>query len=211
VIYVINQLSSDLQQPLPKITEALPKQVNSLESIRKIIPNDPQPYQNALNYMNKQLEDSISNMGKALRGEPIESFEDMCQDISECIANNPELVNKIAQAQQNQSMMNQQQMEQDLITKMNKFTQNPMLLASYKKNQLLVAEAEKIKSQAESGELLNQMDLPKEPETKYEKSPDDDKLERMKRENPNKYKQLEKDGKQFFALKQLIEQINSAL
>jgi hypothetical protein len=205
------KLSTNLQQPFPQITDSLPKQINSIESIRKIIPNDFRPYQNALNYMNKQLEDSISNMDRALKGEEVEGFEDMCKDISECIANNPDLVNKIAQAQQNQNKLNQAELESELIERMNKFTQNNSLMQSFKKNQSLFAKADEIKRQAESGELINQMDLPKEPEIVYEKSAGDDTLTKMKKDNPDKYKRLEKDGKQFFALKQLIEQINSAL
>ena len=82
-----------------------------------MIPTDTTPYINALNWMNTQLEKSQSNLGSALQGgsEGFDDMSSMCQDISQCLANNPQLAQQIAEELNAQIAQNVAQQEQQLI------------------------------------------------------------------------------------------------
>ena len=158
----IQQLSQQLGQPLPAVCTTLPQQIdsNSLATVLQQIPTDPQPYMNALNWMNSQLEKSHANLGSALQGNPIEPFDDMCQDISQCIANNPQLAQQIAQQVLQQEEEQQQQLvtqeSQQLLQRINPFLAQDFT-AAVTQNEQLVQKSQDIQNQAQNGALVNQI------------------------------------------------------
>ena len=123
----ITQLSQQLGQPLPPVCISLPSTVDSttIAQIIPMIPTDTTPYINALNWMNTQLEEAQSNLGSALQGgSPTEGFDDMssmCQNISQCLANNPQLAQQIAEELNAQNAQNVAQQEQQLMALLTPF------------------------------------------------------------------------------------------
>jgi hypothetical protein len=213
--YAIYVMAKDSGSPFPPICTAFPAQIDStnIMQIMQMIPKDAQPYINALTWMNTNLVKAQSNLGSALQGQPVESFEDMCQDISKCIANNPQLAQQLAQGINQQQQQQQSQEEQILVATINKFTKNPGLQQLLKQNQDLVKKSEDIQNQAQSGELLNQMNLPPEKSTWGEPTmpPGGDKLKQMQSSDPARYNELKNNYKMWFDIKTLMEGINSNL
>ena len=206
----INKLSSDLNKKLPYVTELFPEQINStiLPEIISKIPEDSEIYINALDWMNEQLEKAHSNLN-------IDNFEDMCHDISTCIANNPELLAKIAEAQQVRGQKQIQENEQILSNRINKFFSNSQIEQSIQKNTELVKKTESIQKQAESGQLLNnfssQISNQNTQDIKYDIPKGGNALTELKQNDPKKYNELQSVAPQLFSIKQLIEQINKTL
>jgi hypothetical protein len=203
----ITRLSNQSRLAYPAVTDVFPPVVqiksSDLPGLLKNTPTDPVPYLNALEWMNSQMKNSQANLGVALKGGRVEPFDDMCQNISQCIANNPELVTQAISENANS-------MQKELEDRFAKFNTNQQLQQSGKLNASLFQQSADIQKQAESGELLKGLNLPgsKAP-TKYQMPDGGDKLEKLKRENPEKYNELQKQNSQFFSLKQLIEQINA--
>lgn len=213
-LYIV-ALAKKINKPLPPVTDPVPEQidVNTLPVISQNIPQDPKLFINALDWMNGQLEKSQSNLGSALQGGSveIESFQSQCDDISKCIANNPELINKIAEAQRNQAAQNLGIYEQALTNKVNSLF-SADLNKLYQRNQQLVNQAEETQRRAESGEMINDINVPGgRSKATYQKSPDDESMGELQKNDPQKYNKLKKSNPQWFAVKQLIEQINSTL
>jgi hypothetical protein len=211
-LYVV-ALAKKINKQLPPVTDLVPEQVdaNTLPVISQNIPQDPKLFINALEWMNENLEKSQSDLGSALRGGSIETFQSQCDDISKCIANNPELLNKLAEAQRNQAAQNLGIYEQTLSSKVNKLF-SAGLNKSYQRNQQLVKQAEETQRRAESGEMINDINVPEgRSKATYIKSPNDESMKNLQQTDPQKYNQLKKSNPQWFAVKQLIEQINSTL
>ena len=218
----VAKLSQQLNQTLPPMPKQLPQQLDrgNLRDVIKSLPNDSKPFLNALNWMNTNLDKSHANLNVALQGGKIEGFEEQdqaqCPDISNCILNNPAVLNQIAEAQENLSNKKnkeslQQQIDQ-LQTKLNRFTTNQALYQALNTNNDLVKKSEEIQRQAQSGELINQINVPGgNTVTKYEKPPGANALADMKKSDPQKYNDYKQNYSQWFAVKSLIEQINNNL
>jgi hypothetical protein len=214
----ITQLSQQLGQPLPPICVSLPSTVDStnIAQIIPMIPTDTAPYINALNWMNMQLEKAQSNLGSALQGgSPTEGFDDMsgvCQDISQCLANNPQLVQQIAQELNTQTVQQIAQQEQQLMALLTPFMSTQVLTAAAEQNTVLVQKAQEIQNQAQSGELVNQINVPGgNSQTTYSMPDGSNNLKQIQQDNPDRYNELKKNYGAWVAIKGLMDQINATL
>jgi hypothetical protein len=212
----ITQLSQQLGQPLPPVCILLPSTVDSTTIAQTIpmIPTDTTPYINALNWMNTQLEKSQSNLGSALQGgsEGFDDMSSMCQDISQCLANNPQLAQQIAEELNAQSAQNVAQQEQQLIALLTPFVSTQTLTAAVEQNTVLVQNAQEIQNQAESGELVNQINVPGgNSQTTYTMPDGSDNLKQIQQNNPDRYNELKKNYGAWVAIKGLTDQINATL
>jgi hypothetical protein len=219
----ITALSQQLGKPLPPLCQALPPQIDSttIQQIIPMIPTDLTPYQNALDWMNSNLSQAHANLGAALQGAQVkETFttDPTCNDITQCIANNPQLAQQLAQQiseqQQQQQQQSQQQMEQKLVNLLNPFITSQSLSAQLQQNQDLMQKSDEIQRQAQSGELLNQVNIPGVtgvPAKKYDLPPGSSALQQMQQTDPDKYNHLKNNYSMWFGLKQIMEQINGTL
>lgn len=217
----ITQLSQQLGQPLPPICSTMPTTIdsNSLATVIPMIPTDLTPIINALNWMNKQLAKSQDGLGNALKGIPNEGFlvaqegfDNMCQDISQCLANDPQLMQQLAQGVANQEAQNVVQQEHQLMSTLIPFFSTPALSAAYGVNVDLMEKAQQIQDQAQSGELVNQINVPGGNTVyNYEKPPGANNLSEMQQNNPERYNELKQNYGMWFTLKQMLENINSNL
>lgn len=202
----IDTLSKNLNKTLPHITDLFPEIDNiSLTDIISRIPPDSTPYVNALQWMNDQMEKAHSNLN-------IDHFEDMCQDISSCIANNPDLIAKIAEAQANNEKDQIKNNEQQLSNRIAIFFSNNLLQPLIQKNTELVTKTEDIQKQAESGQLTDTLTKQfNTPETKYDIPKGGNALAELQKTDPEKYNKIKDVAPKLFSIKQLIEQINATL
>jgi hypothetical protein len=190
----VEEIARKINQPLAYLTEPLPPMLDM--SMIKTIQLTPEPYLNAMKWMNGKMEESQANMASALQGKKPEGFADMCEQIDQC-------------TQQQQGRLLQQQKQ--LGNQFDQITMNPSLQQAWKQNRILVAASEKIKGQAQSGDLLNQLNLPAEPKIKYTLPKGSDKWAKMKENDPEKAKEYEKNYGQWTNLKSWSDQINSRL
>lgn len=224
----IGRLSDKLKQPLPPVADPLPKDIDnaSLSSVLPLVPSDMTPYQNALTWMNQQMRDSQANLAGALQGVPptssaatIEGFDaaaPTCQEISQCLSNNPQFIaqvsQQVAQDQAQQQKKSAEDQQKELLQRIMPFLQNTSLSQSASTNQDLVKQLGTIQQQAQSGELYNQLNLPdKEPDIPTVFPAGALSLSAMQQQNPQQYNQLKDNYKQWVDVKQLIEQINRSL
>jgi len=213
----ITQLSQQLGQPLPQICTIFPESVDStnITQIISQVPTDVTPYINAFNWMNQQLDKAQSNLGSALQGGPIEGFDgsqDMCQDISQCLANDPQLAQQIAQelAQQDIQKINQQ--EQQLMSLLVPFVSTPALSEAFNQNTILVEKAQEIQNQAQNGGLVNQIIVPGGNSTiSYSLPPGANNLSQIQQNDPQRYNELKTNYGGWMAIKGLTDQINATL
>jgi hypothetical protein len=208
----ITSLSQELGQPLPPICIPLPPTIDSsnMNQVIPLIPTDHTPYINALNWMNKHLSKAHSNLGGALKGNlsKIEGF-DNCQNISQCLQNNPQLLEEI---QQQNAQQNAQQQEGQLTNLIGPFSSNDALNDVMNINKDLVAKAEEIQKQAENGDLMKQINIPGgNTIAQYIMPEGASTLKDMEQTDPEKYNKLKDGYKVLFSLKQLLEGINSNL
>lgn len=208
--YIVT-LSQQLSQPLPPVCITLPTTLStdSLPQIIGQIPTDIQPYINALNWMNQQMSKAHSNLGNALQGKPIETFQDStdvtCSNLSACLANNPDLASQITK-------QSRQQLEEQLSTAIQPFLSNSDLLQAYELNQQLVQKSQEIQNQAQSGELVNQINVPGGNTVATYTIPNGgDSLKQLSQNNPQRYNELKQNYGQWFQVKSLLEQINANL
>jgi hypothetical protein len=208
--YIVT-LSQQEGQQFPQICKTLPSSIdsNSLAQVIPLIPSDPKPYINALNWMNDKLDKAHENLGSALQGGSIEGFDNMCQNIEQCLQNNPQLLQEVLQQSQQQNIT---QLEKQLLNKITPFISSSDLTQSLQTNQDLVAKSQKIQDQAQSGELVNQINVPGgNTRTVYNKPPGASTLSDMQQSNPEQYNNLKQNYSHLFSLKQMLEQINSNL
>jgi len=217
----IQSYSQKIGKSLPSITDPLPNNIYSysLQQLLQIIPSDPIPFQNALTLINERLINSQKDLDKALSGQFAEGFlviegyvADQCAELSTCFAQNPQIAEQIANAQIEQEKKQQQQLQNQLSTRLDKFILNNTLQDSFKMNQTLVQKAKEIQNKAQSGELLNMINIPDtNPIPPYNIPAGGNRLKQMKESDPEKYKEYEKNNSSLFSLKSLFEQINSNL
>lgn len=206
----IVNLSQKEGKRFPPITEPLPETINisTFPSIAPKIPTDPTPYTNALEWMNKQLQEAHEKLQSALRGESfkdLEGFDNQtCQDLSKCFKDNPELLQQYAAAVQTQQQQSQQQVGEQI----KRFLNQPNFVSARAANKTLVEQSKQVQNQAKSGELLNQIDLPQEPSIKYELPEGSDKLSKL---DYATIQQIKETSPAMFSIKGLIDQINRNL
>ena len=207
--YIAN-LSQLLGKSLPNMTDPLPTtiDINTFPVIAPRIPTNPAPYTNALQWMNKQLQEAHEQLQSALKGESfkdLEGFDNQtCQDLSKCFRDNPELAQQMTAVLQEQ----QQKTQQQVSAQMKQFMANPAFAQAFRTNQQLVEQSKQVQNQAQSGELLNQMDLPAEPGIKYSLPEGSDKLLKM---DYAKQQEVKAASPSMFSLKILMDQINANL
>ena len=106
-------------------------------------------------------------------------------------------------------MKKQGQLEQShVLSQIKQFMKNKEFVSAQQKNNELVEQSKKIESQAKSGELLNQMNLPTEPGIKYTLPDGSDKLQKM---DYAKQKEVKEVAPSMFSLKTMMDQINANL
>jgi hypothetical protein len=212
----IADLSSKQNKPFPSITDPLPNDIDiaTLPTLLATLPKDTTPYQNALIWMNEQMGQSQQSLQAALQGIPptIEGFESTCQEVSQCIANNPEFVAQVAKQLDAQKAQTQDAQQTELLSRLAPFLNNPQLTEASKTNQSMANQLSDVQKQAESGELYSKLNLPGiEPDVKPTIPSGGFALSDMKQKDPQQYNQLKDNYKQWADVKLLIEQINRAL
>ena len=180
-------LAQDLG-PLPPITNPFPAKLDAS------IPKDPKPFITALTWLNTQMQQSHEQLKGALTGAPLASgFEDMCAAIHKC----------------------QEEKEKEeadrLVTLLDAFNNNAPLQQLMKDNQALTAKSKQIQNDAQSGALMDQVELPAEKEDKITLPPGSDALQKLKESDPNRYAALQSQNKTFFDMKTWSDQINANL
>ena len=207
--YIAN-FSQKLGKSLPNITDPLPDTIDivSFPVIAPKIPADPVPYTNALMWLNRQLTEAQLKLKSALKGESfmnLEGFDNQtCQDLSQCFQENPELIQQCGAALKKQGQLEQSH----VLSQIKQFMKNKEFVSAQQKNNELVEQSKKIESQAKSGELLNQMNLPTEPGIKYTLPDGSDKLQKM---DYAKQKEVKEVAPSMFSLKTMMDQINANL
>lgn len=212
-------LSAKEGLPLPQILPPLPNTLTptNISQIIQQIPSDTTPYLNALEYMNSNLMKAHANLDKALKGGSLtEGFQEYCNDIAQCIQNNPALIAKIGQAASTASAQkaerNLQAQEAELLKRIQKFNSNPSLVEQLSLNQQLVEKSQDIQNQAQSGALINKINVPGgNTIAKYDLPQGADTLKQMKNSNPERYNELKTNFSNWTTLKEMLEQINSNL
>jgi hypothetical protein len=192
----------------------LPSQLDadSLSQIIDDIPKSTSPFINALNWMNTQLVQAQANLGSALQGSLVESFEDICDNVSACFDNNPEFVKRVAIDLANQQKQEQDLREEQLVKAVQPFLTETEFRKAFDKNIKLFKQAQDIQNKAASGELLNQINIPDaDKKIIYTKPPGANNLIDMKRNNPAKYNELKTNNSKLFSTKSSFDQINAAL
>jgi hypothetical protein len=212
----ITNLSHSTSYILPPICKSLPSIIDStnIDEITKNVPTDIQSYINALNWMNQQLEKSQAHLGSALQGSRLhtEHFQDMCQNIASCLENNPQLIKQLALELSEKDNQNIIEKQEKLMTVINPFLINSELLDAFSKNKVLIEKAQKIQEQAQSGELLNQINVPGgRTIAKYQLPDGANKLNDIKQNNPDRYNELKQNYSKWTDLKGMIDNINANL
>jgi hypothetical protein len=213
----INNLSKDKSQEFPNICKVLPSTVDTtnIDEIITKIPTNITPYMNALNWMNSQMEKSQSGLSIALKG-GIENFQNICDNLSSCILNNPQfiqdLAGQISNQQNTQITEDIQKKEQILINKINPFLTNLELSNNLNHNISLVEQAQEVQRQAESGELINKINVPGgRTIAKYKMPNGANNLINIKQNNPQRFGELKENYGLWVSLKETLDSINSNL
>lgn len=190
----IGEISRETGTSYPPLTDPLPATLTSetLPMIAQNIPKDPTPYINAYRWMNSNLEQSHRELDKSLNrsseGFLSEAFAGTCEQVQQC-TNDPAFIAKVTQAQQQQQQQTLMQQQQQLLPILKRFNTSATLRYEIMKNKALMAKSEKIKGQAQSGELLNQYQS-NEPAIHYELPAGSDLWDKMNQDDPNKVEQL---------------------
>jgi hypothetical protein len=190
----------------------MPDLINSsnLADVLNKIPQDTQPFINALTWVNMNLQKGQANLGGALQGQS-EGFED-CQDISNCLLNNPELLQELATGISEQNAIPIIEQQKQLMTKIIPFFNTPELSQAFGENTILMEKAQDIQNQAQSGELLNQVNVPGgNTIATYQMPAGASNMSDMKQNNPERYNELKTNYSQWYSLKSMLDNINAYL
>jgi len=208
----IEAISKLMKKPLPPLTDPLPEKVDEamIPQLVKDIPQEPAPYENALKWMNEQLAASHENLDGALQGKSAEGFADNCQEYAKCMSD-PDVIDQVSEAQERQKANKLKAQQQKIALNVDKFNKNSALQQAIGQNNSLVQKSLAVQKDAESGELLNKMSLPPDNIPPYTIPKGGNRLQEMKEQDPDKYKEYEKKNSSLFQLKQWMEQINRNL
>jgi hypothetical protein len=98
------------------------------------------------------------------------------------------------------------------MTAMIPFSNTQALSDAFGQNEILIKKSHDIQNQAQSGELINQINVPGgNTRATYTKPPGSDNLTQMQKNNPERAAELKANYGQWFAIKQLTDQINATL
>jgi hypothetical protein len=189
---------------------------SNLQDVISQIPDDTSAITNALTWMNGNMQKSHANLGNALQGQSVvEGFDannNNCQDTIQCVLNNPDL---LQQVQTNINELNRKSLNKDeqlLVGKINPFLNNAELNSALSENNTLLSKSQDIQNQAQSGELVNQINVPGgNTVATYPTLPGANNMIDMKQNNPERYNELKQNYGQWFFIKQVIDGINSSL
>ena len=188
----------------PSITVLLPE-IKTIDDLNKLqLPQKSEPFKIALEWMNTNLSKALESIPTLatvqgfvdiMRGYHVEGFKDVdgkdiCQQITSC-----------QETQNKQNIVVQKDMEKV-------FDEFDKLEPILQKNQELIIQSKEIQEKAQNGTLL-----PKAPSmpSPYRLPNGSDKLQKMKQDDPEKYKEYENNFGQFVAMKQSFDGINSVL
>jgi hypothetical protein len=185
----LNKEVAMLSREFPPITDALPATMGSVAEIDGKVPSSPTPYLNALRWVNAKMEQSKRDMEDALQGKS--GFQDffenpMCGQMVQCQQ----------EAEKKQTI--------NLSARLDAFNNNGELQRAMETNQQLMEDAKKIQNQAQSGQLLNNLNLPPEPGTSFTKLEGADVLSTMSAE---KNAELKANYRTWYDYKSLLSQM----
>ena len=213
----IQKLSTTLGKSFPPMTDSLPDMIQSdmIEDLLKNIPMKSSIYKNALDWMNDGFETAQQQL-QAMKKQPegfdvmdkyhtIEPFDD-CSQMTKCL----DAHEKARDAAKIQKEKDRQDAFGRVLDKINNDLQ---LQSATQKNQELVKKSKIIQEQAQSGELLGQINLAgnEDPKTHYVLPSGANYLEDMERNDPVKYNSYKENDKQAFYTAQYINDINRNL
>ena len=180
-------LSREAGKAFPPITDAVPDTMESVVTIDGKVPSNPTPYLNALRWVNAKMEQSKRDMEDALKGNGAAGFEDFntCGQMAQCQQ----------EAERKQTV--------SLSARLDAFN-NAELQRALQTNQALMEDAKKIQNQAQSGQLLNDLNLPPEPGTSFKKLEGADVLSTM---SPEKNEELKANYRTWYDYKSLLSQM----
>lgn len=225
----VQLLSQKLGTPLPQVTTPLPgvlttESMNSFIVLLEKTPADA--FLRATEWMNARIKESHAEKDAALKGAAaaegfrltegfyvLEGFTspETCSEFIACL-DDPAVLDKIAAAQEKRQAKKSATQQDALLEKMNAILGQGPLQGALQTNAGLRAESDRIQNQAQSGEMLQSMDLPSEgPPVKYDLPAGAGALDDLKKKDPAQYKEYEKSQKPLLELKQLLNQINGGL
>ena len=146
------------------------------------------------------------NLKKALQGNYTPSSTDNEGFISEKCQQMENCYNEIQQERIGKA-------ESAIQQKLQNFNVNQQgLQQAWQRNQELVAKSKEIQNQAQSGELMKQVNI-NDPHyyAPYQMPPGSDNLKNIQQNNPSRYNDLKQNYSQWFQIKSLIDQINGSL
>ena len=183
--YINSTITTSTTQ-YPQVTEELPEITSAtLAEILLRIPKDYVLYKNALTLMNNTMEKGFEDIQKLSADiKNLQGFEDKCSDISNCLSN-PDVIAKIAEGQKMNEINNFKLNEKTLVDRITTFF-SPEMEALIQKNKELNKMASDFQAKAESGELMSSFATEEEDEGDEEETLEE-RLERLKREDPKKY------------------------
>lgn len=133
-----------------------------------------------------------------------------CSAFAACLQD-PAFLDQLTAAQAKRSATQSATAQNDLLGKMNAVLGEGRLAAEQQTHASLRAATDRVQNQAQSGDLLASMDLPTEPVPKITLPAGADALDRMKKEDPAKYKEYQLNQRPLLEMKQLFSQINANL
>ena len=219
----IQKLEKTLGKSFPPVTDALPSTLdaNVINEINQHISMEPSIYQNALQWMNTSLSAAhaqLDGLKKSPEGfdvmdkyQQIEPF-DNCEEYAKCMSD-PEVVSKIAAAQNEQQLKKENEKRKAFENKLDKINNDSTVQSEAAKNEALIQKSKEIEAQAKSGALLNQFNLSNNDDSlsHFIKPSGVHKLEDMKKNNPKEYETNEKNNGQILALGTLLNSISNTV
>jgi hypothetical protein len=214
----ITALSKKLNTTLPYIRDPLPATPDNtpLSQLMMVVPKNPEEYQAAFDWMNGQMRTSQQNLNQALQGIPfpIESFQNKCGTVSQCLVNDSDFISKVRDkinaSDMQETTKKRKQFQDELLQRINKFNGNTILLQSAKANEDLFQQADTTRKQAESGELFNKISIQDPTDVVLSKMPAGLSIAQLEQQSPKDYSEL-KSNKQILSLVNLIQQIKRSL
>ena len=178
----------------PPITDVLPDTIESIAEMDGKVPSSPTPYLNALRWVNAKMEQSKRDMEDALQGKSgfedyegiDEGFNAMCGQMAQCQQ----------EAEKKQTV--------NLGARLDAFNNNGELQRALQTNEALMEDAKRIQNQAQSGQLLNDLNLPPEPGTSFKRMEGADVLSTMSAE---KNAELKANYRTWYDYKALLSQL----
>lgn len=196
----VKELSAEIKKTLPNITGPLPATLTKVDlSALAKATIDPKRFQNALDWMNENMDASHKALDQALT--QMDGFEDMCQQIIQC-----------NEEQQRKEAEKQQLTEEQIGKLFDSITTNQALQTSVKRNKELVAKSKEIQDQAQSGALLNKFQASTEDDQPKMSAPAGSNLwKKMKEDDPEKAQHIQRSMKAIVGVKEWADTINSNL